>query len=103
MEQLRLAKSIRRVILLAHDEAGQAAPVVVYERGRKKKPQTRLFRPLEQVVRRAASAQAAFADSYVSRHRDSNTKARDGWIRDLNRNVARATRRGVKRARVFRP
>ena len=94
MEQLRLSKSIRSVTLLASDASGLVKPVVVYERPRKKKKQTRLFRPLEKKVRRAASAQAAFANAYVSRHRNSNGKRKDGWIRDLNGNLARATRRG---------
>ena len=102
MERARLSRSIRSVTLLATDESGIVKPVVLYERPGKKKKQTRLFRPLEKSVRRAASAQAAFANAYVSRHKNSNGKRRDGWMRDLNGNLVRATKRGLKRARLFR-
>lgn len=51
---------------------------------------TRGFRIFERATRRIMKAQRSAADSYLSRHDKSNTKRRDGWIRDLPINVARA-------------
>jgi hypothetical protein len=102
MEKLRLGNSIRKVILLEADAAGNVKPVILFERSRKQKKMTRIFRPLEKVVRRAATAEAAFAKTYASRHRRSNAKTKDGWIRDVGLNLLKASRRGFKKSSLGR-
>jgi hypothetical protein len=103
MDAAGLSKSVRRIILLEQNASGAVTPVTLYQKakGRKKK-RSRLFRPLETGVRRMADAAAAYADTYADRHRSSNRKRRDGWIRDLNLNVARAARKGTKRLKLGR-
>jgi len=102
MEALRLSQSVRRVTVLGRGEKGQTVPTVVFDQGARKKKTSKFFRPLERAVYRMADAQAALGNSYVARHARSNRKKKDGWIRDLNLNLARATRRGTKRLKLTR-
>ena len=99
---IRFGPSIRRVIAFSRDSTGQVTKAVLYKRKRGKKRQSRELKPIETFVRRAADGAARCAQSYVDRHRESNEKRRDGWVRDLNSNVMRAARKGAKRADMTR-
>ena len=103
MDAARLPKSVRSIVLLRQDGNGGLAPVTLYQKpnGDKKKG-TRLLRPAEKAVRRLTDAVGTYAQSYADRHVASNRKRRDGWLRDMNTNVAKATRRGAKRLKVAR-
>jgi hypothetical protein len=98
-----MADSIRRIVKLERDERGHLGPVEIYRRdsGGKRKG-TRLMRPLDRAVRRLARAQEEAATVYLERHDKSNTKKRDGWLRDLGNNVYRASRRGQKELKLER-
>ena len=85
-----VSKSIRRISVLQRDPAGNIVPVVLYQRSRSKKKGTRGFSIFERATRRVMKAQRSAADSYLSRHDQSNKKRRDGWLRDLPTNVVRA-------------
>jgi hypothetical protein len=103
MEALRLGKSVRRITVLERDGAsGEFAPVVIFRNNKKKRKTSRAMRPLEKVVRRIVDAQESAADRYLARHNKSNRKRRDGWIRDLNLNMVRASRKGAKQLKVNR-
>jgi len=97
-----MSKSIRKVTVLMRDASGNLSPVVLFDRRRDQKKTSRPFRPLEKAIRRAADAEATFAKAYLSRHRRSAAKKKDGWIRDLNVNLFKATRRGFKRSPLGR-
>ena len=100
MEMPRLGKSVRRVIQLQEDENGNVIPVTLYrKRGGGRRKVTPALEPLERAVRRMASAQVAFANTYVDRHNRSNQKRRDGWMVDLIPNVAEAGRNSTKKLR----
>ena len=95
MGQPGSTSSIRKVILLKTDEAGAVTPVVLFRAARKKAKSTRLLRPLEKLARHAATAESTFASAYLSRHDRSNAKKKDGWIRDIVPNLAKAAKRGA--------
>ena len=103
MDATALPNSVRRIVVLSKDPSGAVVPVTLYEKSEeKKKKGMRVFRPLEKAVRRFADATAVYADSYTDRHQDSNRKRRDGWMRDMNINMARAARKGAKRLKINR-
>ncbi|MEI6666773.1 MAG: hypothetical protein WCP29_01355 [Acidobacteriota bacterium] len=102
MEQSRPISSIRKVILLKTDEAGAVTPVVLFEAAEKKKKSTRILRPLEKLARHAATAESTFASDYLSRHERSNAKKKDGWIRDIVPNLAKAAKHGAKESPLGR-
>ena len=85
-----MSKSIRRIVVLQQDSAGNTVPVLLYRRSRSGKKGTRGFKIVERATRRMMEAQRSGADKYLSRHEKSNAKRRDGWIRDLPLNVVRA-------------
>jgi hypothetical protein len=98
-----LPKSVRSIVVLTKDSSGVTVPVMLYERaGLKKKKGLRVLRPFEAATRQLADAAERYSQSYADRHRNSNRKKRDGWLRDLNVNVARAASKGAKRLKITR-
>jgi hypothetical protein len=97
MDNLRVSKAVRRIIVLRPGSSGALEPTVLYEDQRKKKKkQTRVLRPLEAVARRLVKVQRAYWDTLAERHARSNEKKRDGWARDGVTNVAKASQKGAK-------
>lgn len=98
-------KGVTRIVRLTDDvrvtddgrRAGDAITIFKFKRRRKKS--SKVMRPLEKGLRRSLKAQSAFTDSYLDRHEKSAGKKRDGWLRDLNYNVLRAS---AKYARALR-
>jgi hypothetical protein len=103
MDLPRLSKSVRRVTILNQDAAtGTRTPVTVFKRGRKKKKGSRLLRPVEDAVRMFADVGDKATRTYVRRHKKSNRKRRDGWLRDVTGNLVDAGRKGLKEVKPAR-
>jgi hypothetical protein len=96
MDNLRVGKAVRRIIMLRPGPSGTLEPTILYENERKKKKQTRALQPLEVMARRVTNAQRAYWDTLVAGHDRSNEKKRDGWARDGITNIAKASQKGVK-------
>jgi len=102
MDLPRLSKSVRRVTVLQHDAAGVVTPVTLFKRGRKKKKGTRLLRPAEATVRMLTEVADTATGTYLRRHKKSNRKRRDGWVRDTPANLVDAGRKALKEIRPAR-
>jgi Family of unknown function (DUF6312) len=102
MDTPRLSRKIRRITVFDRDATGSLRAVVVFDRRKKRKKQTKGLQPLERLVRTVADANDAFGSSYASRHRRSNRKRKDGWLRDLAVNVTKAGNKGRKELEVSR-
>ena len=96
MDMPRLSKSVRRVTMLQRDALGNWRPVVLFKRGRKKKKSTATIKPFEQMTRSLAEASDAATSTYLRRHKRSNRKRRDGWVRDSQTNLMRAGTKALK-------
>ncbi|WGF87512.1 DUF6312 domain-containing protein [Marinivivus vitaminiproducens] len=92
---------IKRVTVIRKDERGRIVARDAYEGERKTKKQSRTLRPIEREVREILQFQANVIDNYLGRHRRSNEKRRDGWVRDMPDNVMRAVRKSRPK-RLFR-
>jgi hypothetical protein len=96
----KLPKAVRRITILktpATLKVGEGFGRIEVKRKRKRKKQSKgLTRVLERLARRSAKADVKTADAYLDRHRRSNKKRRDGWLRDLSYNMLRARRKGGK-------
>ena len=102
MDIIRPSKAINKIIVLQPGPSGSLVRTVLYQSRNEKKKQTRSLRPLERVARRFSNAQLAYWDTLVKRHKRSNQKKRDGWMRDSATNLAKAYQSGAKRIiRVF--
>lgn len=95
MDSLDLGRLARRVTVVPV-KGTDATPVVLYERKKKRRKGSMIFTGLEKLIRRSMLAQRAYADTYLRRHTDSNTKQKDGWMRDGAYNHARASRQAMK-------
>ncbi len=95
MENSELGRLTRRVTVVPPNGTDEA-PIVVYERKRRQRKGSPLVRGLEKLIRRSMMAQRVYFDSYLQRHAESNTRKKDGWVRDGLYNHARAQRRAVK-------
>jgi hypothetical protein len=96
MDMPHVRATVRRITIFDRDATGSLRPVVVYKRRRGKKKQTKGLRPVERLVRTVADANDAMASTYRRRHRRSNRKRRDGWVRDALVNLAKAGNKGRK-------
>ena len=95
METVDLGRLARRVTVVPIASA-ETTPVVVYERKRKRRKGSPMFRRLEKRVRRVSEARQVFATTYLDRHNASNEKKKDGWLRDRRYNRVRARRKAMK-------
>jgi hypothetical protein len=96
----KLPKAVRRITILkapAKPALGGGLARIEIKRKRKRKKQSKgISRLFEKLARRSARADVKIAKTYLSRHRRSNRKRRDGWLRDLGYNMIRARRKGGK-------
>ena len=83
----RFPRAVKNIVVV--DPASAAQTVVLRRRGGKKRGSPGL-RQLQKMVRRVVRAQEAFSSSYLARHDRSNRRRKDGWLRDIVENVARA-------------
>ncbi len=97
----KLPKSIKRITILKAETGDTGLGQMVIKKKRKKKKQSKgLVKLWERIARRSVAADKSSADAYLSRHRRSNKKRRDGWLRDYTYNWMRARRKGGKKFKL---
>jgi hypothetical protein len=99
MDMPRLSKSVKRITVLQRDANGAVAPVTVFKRKRSKKNGSQMLRPVERVMRSFAETSDAATGTYLKRHKNSNRKRKDGWVRDVPGNFVKAGRKGIRELR----
>ena len=92
---MTVSKTIEKIVVLKSNSEGEAEPVVVYRKGRKRKGSP-MTRKLGGSLERGLKAQIAMTQDYLSRHKKSSRKKRDGWITDMGGNLKRAMKKGRK-------
>lgn len=103
MSELRFSSAVQRVVQLQPDGNGNLVAVELYRKADARgKKGSALARPFDRALRRLAQAQEASAERYLERHDRSNAKRRDGWLTDLNDNLWRASRKGLKTLKLRR-
>jgi Family of unknown function (DUF6312) len=94
----KLPKGIKRITVIRADGgAAEAEPATVYHSTDEPKKQSRRLRGLEKWARRNAAASRIFGQVYADRHDRSNHKRRNGWLRDLARNLMKANEKARKK------
>jgi Family of unknown function (DUF6312) len=84
---------VKRIVVIGTD--GEARTIFEKPGSRRKKGSAGL-REIEKMLRKRAQADQAAMSTYLARHQRSNEKRRDGWLRDLPVNAARANEKGAK-------
>ena len=91
MNNLYLPKAVEKIIVL--DDEG---PLTIHRRRKKKRKTSRALKPMRKLIRTMAKSQRTHADEFLSRADRSDSKKRNGSLRDLGRNHRRAARKGAK-------
>jgi hypothetical protein len=92
--------SIRSVIALHRNEAGEIVPVTLFEAPEKKGKTDRMLRPLRRMQRQMAEAQLAMAQEYLDRFDRSDAKKKNGWMVDDAENRWKAMRKAAKKLKL---
>jgi hypothetical protein len=88
---------------LAHQQSPGRLAVYSYRKKKKKKrKRSRELKGLERAVRRTAMASSSFSNRYLKAHRKSTRKKKDGWLRDLDDNLYKASKKGNKKLKLRR-
>ena len=90
-------KTVRRIILLERDESGSMIPQTLWKPKKSKKKGRKELRQVDRAIRKAGKAQRTFGDTLLKRHRGSNKRKKDGGVKDLGKNIIRASRKSIKR------
>jgi len=99
MASMTQVKSVRRVIAFEPD----GGTVTLHTAKKKKrKKQSRWLKPLEKGQRRLTRAILTGAGEYKLRHDRSNRKKKDGWMRDIDKNLSKSARKGGKKIKIFK-
>ena len=93
----RKKSPLKSVHVLQVDADGKIQREKLYERRRRRG--SKRLRPFEKAMRRMSRAQGTMADDYLSRHERSNRK-KNGWIKDLGKNVRRSSRKGLRKLKI---
>jgi hypothetical protein len=91
--RLDMPKTIERIIVL-HEHG----PMTIHRR-RNKRKRSKELKPLAKLARTHARAQLTHAETFLKLHSRSESKRRDGGLRDVHKNAAKANR---KHAKVWR-
>lgn len=90
---------IKSAVMVEVGTDGSATRTVLYEQRRKRRGSKRL-RPFEKALRRMAEAQSTASNSYLDRHERSNRKKKNGWAKDLTKNISKSSRKGLKKLKL---
>lgn len=90
---------IRSVTKMTVDSDGTVTRMKLGGRKSKRKV-SKQWRQMDKMLRRMSRAQETAASDYRRRHTRSNKKKKNGAIRDLNKNMWRAQRKGFKKLKI---
>ena len=76
--------------------------VVFRKNGKSKNKRSRGTKQVEQGVRRLVDTNGTLMNTYVKKHKRSNRKKRDGWIKDIPINVFKAQKKGFKKIKPLK-
>lgn len=96
-----MARFIRRITVVALDDAHHGQSTTVYKKKKKKRKVSKFLRPFERGQRRMLRANEVFGGTLLRRHKRSNRKRRNGFLRDMGINNMKASRKAFKKLRLF--
>jgi aspartyl/asparaginyl beta-hydroxylase (cupin superfamily) len=95
-----MAKLVARITVVTL-EPGRQESKVIYKSKKKKAKLSRWLKPMERWQRRSLEAQQAYNGELLARHKKSNRKRRNGFLRDGMLNMSYAQRKAMKKLRKF--
>jgi hypothetical protein len=96
--QISRRSPIKSIRVLDREPGGELRTSAVYERPRRRV--SKQYRGIEKFVRRFAEANRDASEIYLERHKRSNEKKKDGWLKQLSTNSQKARRKGWKKLQL---
>lgn len=91
-------RAVRRITIVNSTPSGGTTTTQLHVGRRRRRRSSRVsrrLRPQERLTRRVMRAISDGARTYLTNHERSNRRRRNGWVRDFNRNIARAEERAL--------
>jgi len=91
-------RAVRRITIVNFMPSGGSTTTQLHVGRRRRRRSSRVsrrLRPQERFTRRVMRALSDGARTYLRYHERSNRRSRNGWVRDFNRNLARAEERAL--------
>ncbi len=98
MEPIKIDSVVQSITFLKPKGDGRYDIERLTETGRRKK-QSKALRPLERFVRKLVRSELAAGEAYIERHRLSNRRKTNGWVKDMGKNLKKAARAAKKSAK----
>ena len=95
-------KGIHRITIIETQADGSTRVGAEATPRKKKRKRSKGLKSSERNARLVIEAMQTYADELDARHRSSSRKKKDGWLRDMNWNVAKAGRKATKKLRKLR-
>jgi Family of unknown function (DUF6312) len=89
-------KDVTSVVVLKPNGSGFDA-VEVYNGEDVSRSTSRRLRPIEKIIVRTMRAQAKATTAYLDRHVKSSAKKKNGWFKDLGKNMSKSVRQESKK------
>lgn len=98
MAEIRRIKGVKRIIIpqLASTAGGAGSIIVIKGKKNKRKKLSKSTKLFEKLARRSARVGSKMYGQYLSRHGRSNRKKKNGWLKDLGKNMFNSVRKGRK-------
>jgi len=84
------------------EPADNVRVVVFRKNGKSKNKRSRGTKQVEQAVRSLVDTNGTLMNTYVIKHKGSNRKTRDGWVKDMPINVFKANKKGFKKIKPLK-
>ncbi len=95
--QLDKKSGIKSIALIQSGDGEPVQRTVLAEVKRKRV--SKRWRKMEKWVRRLNKSQAITAREYMARHDRSNQKKKNGWLKDIGKNLSKAQKKGLRKSR----
>ncbi|WP_420810738.1 hypothetical protein [Haliangium ochraceum] len=92
---------MQRVTVVSLSGPNRGESTTLFKKKNKKRKVSKWLRPMEKGQRRMLRASEAFSTTSLSRHNRSNSKRKNGWIRDVGKNQMKASRKAFKKLRMW--
>ena len=101
MEIIRI-RGIKGIVIPQSAQPAGATGTLRLKAGAKKKrrKQSKSLKLFEKIARRGARAQQRTFGEYLYRHDRSNRKKKDGWLKDISKNLMSSSKKGRKRFKL---
>ncbi|MDB9517412.1 LamG domain-containing protein [Roseofilum reptotaenium CS-1145] len=95
--KIKVPQGIDKIVVLRSKDKFGGKPDLIYgkstktkDKKKKRKKQSKSLRPIEKLVRRLSNKQHRATREYTKRHKRSNRKKKNGWLRDWYKNWGKA-------------